>query len=242
MNPYLTKLRALEAKRPPPPDVGGFVSFVGAQSSPIPETAIPEGGRIPAADRCPATDPENLERRHLRAPTKLTKPAMTPRERGFVSFVGPQSWPISKFEISKSASSENRQNRQNSPQFPEGLHHVLNVLDGSCPDYIDHDRWRQAVEDGRHFLATWGEHAQALGWTARDLFGLHTPPENSHPSYRRLSRYDETGLIWLLEGREVIALAEETATIRWPSGAVTVYRKHNKPALGSLGDSLDDFQ
>jgi hypothetical protein len=122
------------------------------------------------------------------------------------------------------------------------LLHLLDVLDGRCPDHIEPDRWRQAVEDGRRFLATWGAQAQALGWTARDLFGLHMPPENPHPSYRRLSRYDETGLVWLLEGREVVALTEDTAAIRWPSGSVTVYRKSNKPALGPLGDSLDDFQ
>jgi hypothetical protein len=24
--------------------------------------------------------------------------------------------------------------------------------------------------------------------------------------------------------------------------AITVYRRHNKPALGPLGDSLDDFE
>jgi hypothetical protein len=113
------------------------------------------------------------------------------------------------------------------------------VLDGHCPDYVDHDRWRQAVGDGKRFLVTW--RTQALGWTARNLFGLHTPPKGPHPSYRRLSRYDETGLIWLLEGREVIALTEETAAIRWPSGAVTVYRKHNKPTLGPVGDSLGDL-
>jgi hypothetical protein len=238
MNPYLAKLRALEANAPPA-DVAGFVSFVSAQSSPIPDSAIPQGGRVPAADHRPATAPENLERRHPREPTKLTKPTMTPPEGGFVSFVGAQSKPISKFEISKSASSENRQNRQNSPQFPEPLHHVLDVLDGRCPDYIEMEVWRRAVEDGRRFLATWGACAQALGWTARDLFGLHKPPENPHPSYRRFSRYDETGLIWLLQGRDVAALTEETAAIRWPSGPVTVYRKSNKPVLGLLDDSLD---
>jgi hypothetical protein len=123
----------------------------------------------------------------------------------------------------------------------EELRHVLAVLDSRCPDQIEHERWRQAVEDGGRFLATWGEQAQALGWTARDLFGLHKPPENPHPSYQRLSRYDETGLIWLLQGREVIALTEETAAIRWPGGSITIYRKDNKPALGPLGDSLDDF-
>jgi hypothetical protein len=46
----------------------------------------------------------------------------------------------------------------------------------------------------------------------------------------------------LLEGREVIALTQDTAAIRWPSGTVTVYRKSNKPAFGPLGDSLEDFQ
>jgi hypothetical protein len=58
---------------------------------------------------------------------------------------------------------------------------------------ITSERWRQAVADGGRFLATWGGRAQALGWTARDLFGLHKPSENPHPTYRRLSRYDETG-------------------------------------------------
>jgi hypothetical protein len=121
------------------------------------------------------------------------------------------------------------------------LHHVLAVLDSRCPDHIEHDRWRQAVEDGGRFLATWAVQAQALGWTARDLFGLHRPPAVSHPSYSRLSRYDETGLIWLLEGHEVTALTADTAAIRRPSGSVTVYRKHHKAALGPLGDSTDDF-
>jgi hypothetical protein len=77
-------------------------------------------------------------------------------------------------------------------------------------------------------------------WTARDLFGLQTPPAKPHPSYSRLSRYDETGLIWLLQGRLVVALTETTAAIQNPTGAITTYRRHNKPALGPPGDSLDD--
>src|SRR5262249_49504621 len=63
------------------------------------------------------------------------------------------------------------------------------------------ERWRQCAEDGSKFLAVWGTQAESLGWTSADLFGLHTPPEQPHPSYRRLSRYDCTGLIWLLQGR-----------------------------------------
>jgi hypothetical protein len=135
-------------------------------------------------------------------------------QEGFEGFEGAQSRPISQNglpEIRKRTSFGPPQNLQNSTDISERLNHILEALGERCPDQVDHDRWRQAVEDGRRFLATWGERADALGWTARELFGLHTPPENPHPSYRRLSRYDATGLIWLLEGREVIALTEETA-------------------------------
>jgi hypothetical protein len=72
------------------------------------------------------------------------------------------------------------------------------------------------------------------------LFGLHTPPERPAANYRRLSRYDETGLIWLLRGRPVVALTATTAVIQGATGILT-YRKLNKPALGPLGDSLDDI-
>ncbi len=109
------------------------------------------------------------------------------------------------------------------------------VLEQRCPDHVPAMRWQQAVEDGRRFLARWGKQAEALGWTARDLFGLQTPPAKPHPSYSRLSRYDETGLIWLLRGREVAALTETTASIRSAAGNITIYRKHNKPALGHPG-------
>jgi hypothetical protein len=104
------------------------------------------------------------------------------------------------------------------------------------------DRWQQAVADGKTFLSRWGDQAQALGWTAKDLFGLLTVPEHAKPIFNRLSRYDETGLIWLLGGRRVVVLTEATAAIRNATGNVTVYRRVNKPALGPLGDSLDDLQ
>jgi hypothetical protein len=116
------------------------------------------------------------------------------------------------------------------------------ALEQTCPAYVSAADWQQAVEDGRRFLARWSERAEALGWSDADLFGLHQPPTNTHPSYRRMSRYDCTGLCWLLRGREVVVLTESTAAIRHPSGSVTIYRRFNKPPLGPLGDSLDDFQ
>ena len=114
---------------------------------------------------------------------------------------------------------------------------VFGVLQLKPPALVPVERWRQCVEDGKRFLAAWGSQAEALGWTTADLFGLHTPPERPHPSYRRLSRYDCTGLIWLLEGRPVVALTESTAAIENPTVNITVYRKHNKPALGRNGAS-----
>jgi hypothetical protein len=119
---------------------------------------------------------------------------------------------------------------------------AFSALESRRPELVSVARWQQCVEDGRAFLARWGEQAEALGWTARDLFGLHTSPAKPHPRYTRLSCYDETGLIWLLQGRPIVALTETTAAIQNPSGAITTYRRHNKPALGRPGDSLDDLQ
>jgi hypothetical protein len=119
---------------------------------------------------------------------------------------------------------------------------VLDALRARCPDHVEPKRWAQTVVDSEAFVAQWGEQARALEWSSRDLFGLHTPPPNPAPSYNRLSRYDCTGLVWLLQGCSITALSSETAVIRSPSGALTRYRKTNKPAFGPLGDSLEDFE
>jgi hypothetical protein len=116
------------------------------------------------------------------------------------------------------------------------------VLQMKPPALVEVERWQQAVEDGKSFLAKWSSQAEALGWTSADLFGLHTPPDRPHPSYNRLSRYDCTGLVWLLQGRPVVALTADTAAIENPTGNITIYRRFNKPALGLLGDSLEDFK
>ena len=67
-------------------------------------------------------------------------------------------------------------------------------------------------------------------------------PERPTANYRRLARYDLTGLIWLLKGRPVVALTGDSAAIQQPTGTVLRYRHNRKPALGPLGDSLDDME
>jgi len=170
-----------------------------------------------------ATNPylQKLKKRDLSQPTKLTEP-------GFVGSVGYSRWHVFKNSASPKLGA---------------LRNVFTVLERRCPDHVEPDRWQQAVEDGHRFLAQWGEQAEVLGWTARDLFGLAPVPAKPAANYRRLSRYDETGLIWLLRGRPVVALTTDTAAaVQKPAGAITVYRKYNKPALGPVGDSLDDLE
>ena len=101
---------------------------------------------------------------------------------------------------------------------------ALAALRANRPAYVDAADWQQAIEDGHRFVSKWGNQAEALCWAPADLFGLHTPPEKPAPKYRRLSRYDQTGLIWLLHGRPVIALTETAATILAPGGANLTYR------------------
>ena len=151
-----------------------------------------------------------------------------PPQRGFEGFAGS---PSSAFLQSVTPPTE---------LSAEPYASALAALRAKCPAYVPEDRWRQAIADATAFILKWGVQAQAFGWTVPELFGLHPVPEQPAPSYRRLSRYDETGLIWQLRSRPVVALTETTAAIQGAT-AVLTYRKINKPALGPVGDSLDDW-
>jgi hypothetical protein len=128
-----------------------------------------------------------------------------------------------------------------SAHIPPTLEAAFAALERQCPDFVDPNHWYVFIADGQRFLEMWDEQAAALGWTADELFGLHQPPAKPHSSYNRLARYDATGLVWMLRSLPVVALTETTAAIRSDTGTIITYRKLNKPALGPLGDSLDDF-
>jgi hypothetical protein len=101
---------------------------------------------------------------------------------------------------------------------------IAAALESECPVAVEPRRWRQAIADAAAFLATWGAQAHACGWTARELLGLHptAPP----------SRLDHMGLIWLLQGRPVIALTATEAVMRCQSGATLTHRRQNELAPG----------
>jgi hypothetical protein len=93
--------------------------------------------------------------------------------------------------------------------------------------HVQFERWQLAINDAEVFLSVWADQAANLGWTAQDLFGLAEMPERPGPSYQRLSRYDQTGLVWLLQGRRVAALTQDTALIETTNGTVA-YRRHDR--------------
>ena len=113
---------------------------------------------------------------------------------------------------------------------------ALAALRANCPAYVDAADWQLAIEDGRRFIAQWGERAEALGWTSDDLFGLHSPPEKPAPNYRRLSRYDQLGLVWCLQSRPVVELTTTAATLRCPNGARLTYRRRTEQALAGTAN------
>jgi hypothetical protein len=176
------------------------------------------------------------------------------RNQGFVSFVSPPTRLESEeagkrvasaaqasvghkgrsAEKLRSATENNRQNRQNlsrtaeedSGTVPGNFYDdALTALRSECIELVELARWLQAITDAQAFLAVWGAQADALGWGADELFGLHPIPEQSAPNFRRLSRYDGMGLFWLLHGRPVIALTTSEAVIRTASSATLTYRK-----------------
>jgi len=188
----------------------------------------------------------------VEAPTK-------PDKTGSVSFVGarsmgffgvetraretdaaPDMQNVISFGVEKHDSGD-RQNRQNLVAAPFQYAEALGELERECPDYVEAERWQHCLIDAQRFLAKWGEHAESLSWTSRDLFGLAPVPDKPTANFQRLSRYDLTGLIWLLRGDPVVALTETTAAIRHATGNITTYRRFHKPAFGPLGDCLDDF-
>ena len=76
-------------------------------------------------------------------------------------------------------------------------------LQRACPDGVPEERWRSCLVDARTFLQRWGRHAQKLGWSSSDLFGLHP--------HAPLGRYDAMGLLWSLQDKIVVELGAKTA-------------------------------
>lgn len=79
-------------------------------------------------------------------------------------------------------------------------------------------KYVSALADATIFLRDWGHQAEALGWSAGELFGLDPVAP--------LSRYDIMGLVWMLDGQRVVALTADAAIIKTESGSfLKFYRR-----------------
>jgi hypothetical protein len=79
-------------------------------------------------------------------------------------------------------------------------------------------RWQQIIDDcGRFLDLGWANRAEALGWGPLHLFGCDRE--------RPLARYDRMGLLWILQGRKLVALTAHTATIDTLTGSLQTYRR-----------------
>jgi hypothetical protein len=86
------------------------------------------------------------------------------------------------------------------------------------PDDVPQRRWLQFIDDCGTFLdGDWAATAQALGWDAANLFGCDRD--------RPFARVDRMGLLWLLNGRRVVALTADAAIIEAPNGSRLIYRR-----------------
>ena len=83
-------------------------------------------------------------------------------------------------------------------------------------------RWLRFIDDAGRFSRDWGAKAEAMGWGPLEIFGA----DRRAP----FGRLDNAGLVWLLNGRPVLALTEETAVIGCPGGVRQTYRR--RPIAG----------
>jgi hypothetical protein len=85
------------------------------------------------------------------------------------------------------------------------------------PGDMPQPRWEQIINDAGLFLDRWAGEALALGWTGLHLFGVHPAKP-----YRAIYY---AGLVSLLNGRPVIAITANTATIDCGQGIHQTYSR-----------------
>lgn len=103
---------------------------------------------------------------------------------------------------------------------PRSWGEALARLDPARPPAdISPTRWLRFIDDcGRFIDNGWAARAAALGWGPLDLFGC-----NREKPFARIS---QAGLLWLLDGRKLLALTGDTAAIATQSGGkLTLYRR-----------------
>jgi hypothetical protein len=91
-------------------------------------------------------------------------------------------------------------------------------LDRTCPpNGFSALRWQTVINDGGRFLDRWAADAADLGWQASDVFGVHPMVPSC--------RYDQMGLVLLVNGGDVAFITATSANIRTTVGSVLTYTR-----------------
>ena len=99
------------------------------------------------------------------------------------------------------------------PQWAEALARICHT---SPPPQISTERWRLFIDDCAHFLDDgWANHAAALGWKPRDVFGCDAEFADVRPD----------GLMWITGGAKLIALSSSAAVLVTQDGIRRTYRR-----------------
>lgn len=86
------------------------------------------------------------------------------------------------------------------------------------PEGMVRGRWHEIINDAGLFLDGWGPQAAALGWMAADVFGINRDAPDVNNS--------NAGMAVMMQGRPVVAITAETATIQVRPGLRQTYRRH----------------
>jgi hypothetical protein len=176
MNRYLAKLASLYEKRADPsnpqnpqnPRKLGFEGFEGSLSSAFLPLAVPptELPGTPESNRAGAehTTAVEEEAHHDRFEERA---AILEFDEGL-----PRAEAEAIAHREMAAGDMVRAERDPGPYAS-----ALAALRAKCPANVPEDRWRQAIVDATTFDTEWGAQAQVFGWTAPELFGLHTVPK-----------------------------------------------------------------
>jgi hypothetical protein len=146
-------------------------------------------------------------------------------------------------EDSQSACEERAATIEYDGGSPRSWAEALARLDPACPPCdIPPKRWLRFIDDcGRFIDDGWAARAEALGWGPLDLFGCNRD--------KPFARTSQAGLLWLLEGRKLLALTADTAAIATHSGGkLTFYRRQLETGavlaweLGSVTPQIATFE
>jgi len=88
------------------------------------------------------------------------------------------------------------------------------------------ERWHQLLNDGGRFLDLWATRAAELGWSAEDVFGVSNDAADSGQH--------AGGLVFLIQGGDVVDVRADRATIRMLDECCVTYLRRASSERATL--------